>query len=239
MASSEYYLGHSDIIRGFGLYSMNKLTLFNQNNSGQQPHPNLKSGWTVKIFQKINLPINISKEPAASISRYVSETGNDADTILETLGKEVLADDNNARQGLIQRSRTNLDLLTRLPLKRKLSDEEKADIFRHIIGNPEIALSFLEYVAFIIPSVTTRDPNFLKNMVQNMINASGLADVALMSKWLDAIARLGIQSDQVDMFVQKLRGVRSQSDEHKQVLTDFVSRNSKDFGKLIVKEFAS
>lgn len=193
----------------------------------------------VKIFQKINVPINTSKEPTASISRYISESVNDADTVLETIGKEVLTDDNNARQCLIQRSRTNLDLLTKLPLKKKLTDEERADIFRHVVANIEIALAFLEYVSFNIPSTTTQDPIFLKNMVQNMINASGLADVTQMSKWLDAIAKLGIQPDQVDMFVQKLRSVRNQSDSHKQAVADFVSRNSKDFGELIVKEFAS
>src|SRR3990167_7789175 len=32
---------------------MDKLTLFNQNNSGQNPYPELKTGWTVKVFQKI------------------------------------------------------------------------------------------------------------------------------------------------------------------------------------------
>jgi len=32
---------------------MNKMDIFNQNNSGQQPYPDLKSGWTVKVFQKI------------------------------------------------------------------------------------------------------------------------------------------------------------------------------------------
>lgn len=32
---------------------MNKLELFNQNNSGQNPYPDLKTGWTVKIYQKI------------------------------------------------------------------------------------------------------------------------------------------------------------------------------------------
>ena len=32
---------------------MDKLSLFNQNNSGQQPYADLKSGWTVKVFQKI------------------------------------------------------------------------------------------------------------------------------------------------------------------------------------------
>lgn len=32
---------------------MNKLELFNQNNSGQSPYPDLKTGWTVKVYQKI------------------------------------------------------------------------------------------------------------------------------------------------------------------------------------------
>ena len=32
---------------------MDKLTLFNQNNSGQNPYPELKTGWTVKVYQKI------------------------------------------------------------------------------------------------------------------------------------------------------------------------------------------
>lgn len=32
---------------------MDKLSLFNQNNSGQNPYFNLKTGWTVKVYQKI------------------------------------------------------------------------------------------------------------------------------------------------------------------------------------------
>ena len=32
---------------------MDKLTLFNQNNSGQNPYPELESGWTVRVYQKI------------------------------------------------------------------------------------------------------------------------------------------------------------------------------------------
>jgi len=32
---------------------MDKLTLFNQNNSGQNSYPDLKTGWTVKVYQKI------------------------------------------------------------------------------------------------------------------------------------------------------------------------------------------
>jgi large subunit ribosomal protein L19 len=32
---------------------MDKLSLFNQNNSGQNPYPDLKTGWTVKVYQKI------------------------------------------------------------------------------------------------------------------------------------------------------------------------------------------
>lgn len=32
---------------------MNKLSLFNQNNSGQNPYPDLRTGWTVKVYQKI------------------------------------------------------------------------------------------------------------------------------------------------------------------------------------------
>jgi len=32
---------------------MDKLSLFNQNNSGQNSYSDLKSGWTVKVFQKI------------------------------------------------------------------------------------------------------------------------------------------------------------------------------------------
>lgn len=32
---------------------MDKLTLFNQNNSGQNPYSDLKTGWTVKVYQKI------------------------------------------------------------------------------------------------------------------------------------------------------------------------------------------
>ena len=32
---------------------MDKLSLFNQNNSAQNHYPDLKSGWTVKVFQKI------------------------------------------------------------------------------------------------------------------------------------------------------------------------------------------
>ena len=32
---------------------MNKLALFNQNNSGQNPYPDLRTGWTVKVYQKI------------------------------------------------------------------------------------------------------------------------------------------------------------------------------------------
>lgn len=32
---------------------MDKLTLFNQNNSGQNPYHDLKTGWTVKVYQKI------------------------------------------------------------------------------------------------------------------------------------------------------------------------------------------
>lgn len=193
----------------------------------------------VKILQKVNLAINVSKEPALLICRYVSEIGNSAENIIETLGKDFLADNENARQGLIQRSRTNLDLLVKLPIKKKLSDEEKVDILKHIIGNPEKALTFLEYVSFSIPSSTSRDQNFLKNIVHNMINSNGLSDISLMTRWLDAIARLGIQPDQVDMFVQRLRQVRNQSEQHKQSVADFAIRNSKDFGDLIVKEFVA
>mgnify|MGYP001575103935 FL=1 len=32
---------------------MNKLILFNQNNSGENPYPDLRTGWTVKVYQKI------------------------------------------------------------------------------------------------------------------------------------------------------------------------------------------
>ena len=32
---------------------MDKLALFNQNNSGQNPYPDLRTGWTVKVYQKI------------------------------------------------------------------------------------------------------------------------------------------------------------------------------------------
>ena len=32
---------------------MDKLSLFNQNNSGQNPYPNLRTGWTIKVYQKI------------------------------------------------------------------------------------------------------------------------------------------------------------------------------------------
>lgn len=191
----------------------------------------------VKIFQKIDLDINPNNEPAASVKRYVAETGNNADAILETLGKDFLIEDENARGGLIQRSRSDIDLLSKLPLKRKLTDDEKADIFRHIIGNPERALSFLEYVSFSVPESIERDANFRKSMIQNMINSSSYSDVSLVSRWLDAISKLGVQADQVDSFVQKLRQIRNQSEQHKSTVADFVSKNSKDFGELIVKEF--
>jgi large subunit ribosomal protein L19 len=32
---------------------MDKMSLFNQNNSGQNPYSDLKTGWTVKVYQKI------------------------------------------------------------------------------------------------------------------------------------------------------------------------------------------
>lgn len=32
---------------------MNKLSLFSQNYLGQNPYPDLRTGWTVKVFQKI------------------------------------------------------------------------------------------------------------------------------------------------------------------------------------------
>ncbi len=32
---------------------MDKLSLFNQRYSGQNPYPDLKTGWTVKVYQKI------------------------------------------------------------------------------------------------------------------------------------------------------------------------------------------
>ena len=32
---------------------MDKLALFNQNNSGQNPYPDLRTGWTVKVYLKI------------------------------------------------------------------------------------------------------------------------------------------------------------------------------------------
>ena len=32
---------------------MDKLSLFNKNNSGQNVHPAVKTGWTVKVYQKI------------------------------------------------------------------------------------------------------------------------------------------------------------------------------------------
>mgnify|MGYP001606625285 CR=1 FL=1 len=70
-----------------------------------------------------------------------------------------------------------------------------------------------------------------------MINAGSFSDTDVLTKWLNAISKLGVQSDQVDAFVQKLRQVRTLSEQHKQVVADFVSRNSKDFGDLVVKEF--
>lgn len=33
--------------------TVDKLALFNQNNSGQNPYSDLRTGWTVKIYQKI------------------------------------------------------------------------------------------------------------------------------------------------------------------------------------------
>ena len=77
-------------------------------------------------FQKVDLVININKEPASSIRRYIIETTNFVDTILETLGKDFLTDNDNARKGLMGRSRIAADLLNKLPLKRKLSDEEES-----------------------------------------------------------------------------------------------------------------
>lgn len=190
----------------------------------------------VKIFQKIDLAININKEPASSIRRYITETGNDSEIIIATVGKDFLVDNKNARESLINRSRTTLDLLNKLPLKNKLTEEERADILAHLIGNEKETLSFFEYVGYSIPTERNGDPNFLKSIVQKMINAGIFSDTSLLTKWLDAIARLGIQSDQVDSFVQKLRQVRNQSEQHKQVIADFVTRNSKDFGDLVVKE---
>lgn len=191
----------------------------------------------IKIFQKIDLDININKESTPSINRYITETSNTSDIVLETLGKDFLIDNDNARKGLINRSRITLDLLSKLPLKKKLTDEEKADILAHLVGNANEALTFLEYVGYNIPSERGADLNFLKGIVQNMINAGAFSDTDLLTKWLTAIAKLGVQSDQVDSFVQKLRQVRSLSEQHKQVVADFVSKNSKDFGDLVVKEF--
>ena len=190
-----------------------------------------------KIFKKVDLVININKEPASSIRRYIIETTNTADTILETLGKDFLTDNDNARKGLMGRSRITLDLLSKLPLKRKLSDEEKADIFAHLVANENETLAFLEYVGYSVPSERAGDTNFLKSIVLRMINAGSFSDTDVLTKWLNAISKLGVQSDQVDAFVQKLRQVRTLSERHKQVVADFVSRNSKDFGDLVVKEF--
>ncbi|MFZ2594125.1 MAG: P-loop NTPase fold protein [Minisyncoccia bacterium] len=189
----------------------------------------------VKIFQKVNLTIN--KEPASWIRRYIIENANTADTILQTLGKDFLTNDENARTGLMFRSRVTLDLLSKLPLKRKLSDEEKADIFANLVVNENEALAFLEYVGYSVPAERSGDPNFLKNIVLRMINAGAFSDTDLLTKWIDAISRLGVQPDQVDAFVQKLRQVRTLSEPHKQAIASFVSKNSKDFGDLVVKEF--
>ena len=193
----------------------------------------------VKIFQKINLDININKEPASKTHQYITETSNTSDVILETLGKDFFTNNENARKGLIGRSRTTLDLLNKLPLKKKLTNEEKVDILAHLIGNAKEALSFLEYVDYSIPLERNSDTNFLKNIIQQMINASSFSDTNLLAKWLEAINKLGIHVDQVDSLVQKMRQSRNLSGQHKQVIADFVLRQSKDFGDLVVKEFQS
>ena len=192
----------------------------------------------VNIFQKIDLEININKNSAPAIKQYITDTANTSDVILKTLGADFLTNDENARKGLLGRSRTTLDLLNKLPLKRKLTDEEKADIFSHVLSNPIEALSFLEYISYNLPAIRIGNPDFLKSMVQNMINSSSYPDTELLSKWLDAISKLGLSSDQVDSFVQRMRLIRGQSEQHKKVISDFVSKNSKDFGELIVKEFS-
>ncbi|MEK9207330.1 MAG: P-loop NTPase fold protein, partial [Patescibacteria group bacterium] len=191
----------------------------------------------VEIFQKIDLSINLSKEPAAAIRRYITETGNTTDVILEALNKDFLINNENARKGLMNRSRVTLDFLGKLPLKNKLGDEEKADILTHLVANHNETLLFLEYIDYSIPSGRTGDPNFLKGIVLKMINTGAFSDTDLLTRWLDSISRLGIQSDQVDVFVQKLRQIRTQSEQHKKVVSNFVSKNSKDFGDLVVKEF--
>ncbi len=212
------------------IFTSNVLVRYSLNSSVEE------KSLCVKIFKTIDIGINPNKNPGVSIKQYVAEVGNTAEDVLSTLGKDFIINDEQARKGLIERSRISLDLLDKLSLGKKLTGEEKADILSHLIGKPEMALKFLDYTGFVIPSERIVDPAFLKNTAQGMINSCGLSDATLFARWLDAIAKLGVGSDQVGVFVQKLRQVRDLSDQHKRVVADFVTRNVKDFGELVAKE---
>ena len=191
----------------------------------------------VKILQKVDLTININKEPANLIKRYISEINNNADIVFDTLGNDFLVEDKNARRGLIERTKINSELIKKTSLKNNITDDEKTEIFSQLVNNAPEALSFLEYVDYKIPTERASDQNFLKNIVQTMINAGSFSDHTIQMKWFDAIKILGIKTDQVELLIQKMRQVRILSEQHKKIVSDFVLKNSKDFGDLVVSEF--
>ncbi len=192
----------------------------------------------IKIFQKINVDLNPSRDAVNTyIKDYVADTSNNSDIILKTLGKEFLVTDSFARSGLIERTKTKTDLLIRLSIKNKLTDDEKALVFNSLLNSANEALIFLEYINYKLPHEHGGDSNFLKNIISRMINSSIFTDAELLNKWLEAINKLVIPSDLLDLFTKKMRQAKTMSDQHAEVISDFISKNSKIFGDLIVNEF--
>jgi len=182
-----------------------------------------------KIFQKLDLDIKQNSKSAEFINRYITEKVNDAETILETLGEDFIINNENARRSLIIRSGATLDLLSILPLKENLTDKEKVDIFIGLNRDNKEIISFLEYVDYILPPRYEDNHSFLKDAVLEMINSISSCSIDLLEKWLDAIARLGVQPDQSTLFIKNLRWIKDRSERHRQIVTNFVYRNPKYF----------
>jgi hypothetical protein len=193
----------------------------------------------VKIFKNIDLEFNTNKEPSSCIRQYIVDISNSPDSIISTLSRDFLVSNPNGRKSLIKRTRTTTDLLQKLDIKSELTDEEKVDIINHLISNKPQLLSFLDYIEFDVPLEPAVDTNFLKSLIQRMIDTIDGCEPDILKTWIESIKRIGVSPELTDSFVQKMRQARNGSGEKKEVISNFVTAYSKDFGEMVVNEFKS
>lgn len=207
------------------------LNIFNANRTPEE------KAVSVRILEKMIYPTNQNKDPENTLRGYISDVANKSEVVVEALGKDLILSNKLLRQGLVSRSRQKNDMLLVLDCFEKLDEKEIADIFRHLIPYKNELLVFLKKIDFKIPKNNNGDENFLKNCIQQMIDSIDSSEENLID-WLSSITKLGIATDQDELFFQKIRQCWNRFPSSKKSIALFIKENSALFGDIKVKEFS-